>query len=88
MRQAGTSCHTWWTQDTTGAGDAFSGARGGPGGGMSLDDACRFANAAAAISVTRVGTGGDAHQVRGGQVHRPAVDRGPGRCREAEMWML
>lgn len=43
--------------DTTGAGDAFSGALAvALAEGMSLDDACRFANAAAAISVTRVGT--------------------------------
>lgn len=43
--------------DTTGAGDAFNGALAvALGEGMSLDEACRFANAAAAISVTRIGT--------------------------------
>lgn len=43
--------------DTTGAGDAFNGALAAAlGEGMGLDEACRFANAAAAISVTRIGT--------------------------------
>lgn len=43
--------------DTTGAGDAFSGALSvALAEGMSLDEACVFANAAAAVSTTRPGT--------------------------------
>ena len=43
--------------DTTGAGDAFNGALGvALAEGMSTFEACRFAAAAAALSVTRVGT--------------------------------
>lgn len=43
--------------DTTGAGDAFNGALAAAlGEGMGLHEACRYANAAAAISVTRLGT--------------------------------
>ncbi len=43
--------------DTTGAGDAFNGALAAAlGEGMGFRDACRYANAAAAISVTRIGT--------------------------------
>ncbi len=43
--------------DTTGAGDAFNGALGvALGEGFPIVEAVRFANAAAAISVTRIGT--------------------------------
>ncbi|MGE5597772.1 MAG: ribokinase [Bacteroidota bacterium] len=43
--------------DTTGAGDAFNGGLAvGLGEGKSLREAVRFANAAAALSVTKVGT--------------------------------
>ena len=43
-------------EDTTGAGDVFSGALAvALGDGKALIDAARFANAAAAISVTRRG---------------------------------
>lgn len=43
-------------QDTTGAGDVFNGALAvGLGEGRSLEDAVRFANAAAALSVLRAG---------------------------------
>ncbi len=43
--------------DTTGAGDAFNGALGvALGEGFPLEEAVKFANAAAALSVTRIGT--------------------------------
>lgn len=44
--------------DSVGAGDTFCGVlSAGLSGGMSIDEAIRFANAAAAISVTRKGSG-------------------------------
>jgi ribokinase len=45
--------------DTTGAGDTFNGALAySLSGGMAIDDACVFANAAAALSVTKLGAQG------------------------------
>jgi ribokinase len=45
--------------DTTGAGDAFSGSLAAAlAEGMSINDAARFAQAAAALSVTKIGTSG------------------------------
>jgi ribokinase len=49
--------YTVETVDTTGAGDSFSGALAAAlAAGSHLEDAIKFANAAAALSVTRVGT--------------------------------
>ena len=42
--------------DTTGAGDAFNGALAAAAEGKTLRQAARFANAAAALSVQRIGT--------------------------------
>lgn len=51
--------HSVEVKDTTGAGDTFNGAFAtGIANGVSLDEAVRFANAAAAMSITKIGAQG------------------------------